>query len=641
MKGYFVTGIGTEIGKTVVSAILVEALKADYWKPVQAGDLHHTDSMKIQAWTKDTQIQIHQETYRLHTPMSPHAAAEIDQLEIKLTDFELPETVNTLIVEGAGGLLVPLNEEACIIDLIEHLGLPVVLVSNNYLGSINHTLLSIEALRHRNIPIAALIFNGVESETSEAIIKKMGNLPKVYHLPQLSKIDQTAIVAEAKKLAPQLQLDLPDSIPHLVEMDQKYVWHPYTQMKTAGPPLPIVKGRKALLIDEQGREYIDAISSWWVNIHGHGNPYIAQKIGEQARQLEHVIFAGFTHPPAVEVAERLLEKLPANQAKIFYSDNGSTAVEIGIKMAIQYFHNQGIRRKRLIAFDQAFHGETFGAMSASGDLSLNTAFADHLFEVKRIPVPSKGNLSASLAALKAQLNQGDVYAFIFEPLVLGAAGMIMYPPEALDQLIALCRKHQVLAIADEVMTGFGRTGRLFASDYLENKPDIICMAKGLTGGTLPLAVTSCTQEVFMGFWSDDKKKTLFHGHSFTANPLGCAAALASFDLFEKVGLSQIKRIEKRHAEFLQFIQNHPSVAEVRMRGTILAVEFKTGEQTSYFNHLRDQLYQFFLDRQLLLRPLGNVIYILPPYCITDEQLNLVYQAIEEALDQFSMKKSLS
>lgn len=638
MKGYFVTGIGTEIGKTVVSSILVEALGADYWKPVQAGDLHNSDSIKIQAWTQHSNIRIHREAFRLNTPMSPHAAADIDQVELQVQDFKLPETENTLVVEGAGGLLVPLNEEECMIDLIEHLDLPVILVSHNYLGSINHTLLSIEALRHRNIPIAALIFNGTPSPTSETIIKKMGRIPLIYHLPQLSLINQDTIAAEAKKLVPQLQLKAPDTISNLAEKDQKYVWHPYTQMKTAGLPLPIVKGKGALLFDDKGQDYIDAISSWWVNIHGHSHPYIAQKIGEQARVLEHVIFAGFTHPPAVEVAERLLKKLPSNQDKVFYSDNGSTAVEIGIKMAIQYFHNKGIKRKRLIAFDQAFHGETFGAMSASGDLSLNTPFADHLFEVKRIPVPTEGNIAASLAALKNQLEQGDVYAFIFEPLVLGAAGMIMYSPEALDQLIAVCREHQVLAIADEVMTGFGRTGRLFASEYLSNKPDIICMAKGLTGGTLPLAVTSCTQEVFMGFWSDDKNKTLFHGHSFTANPLGCAAALASFDLFDKVGLSQIKRIEKQHQRFLQSIQTHPAVADARMRGTILAVEFKTGEQTSYFNQLRDQLYKFFLDRHLLLRPLGNVIYILPPYCISDQQLDQVYTAIEEALDQFSIKK---
>lgn len=638
MKGLFVTGIGTEIGKTVVSAILTQSLGADYWKPVQAGDLHHTDSMKVQAWTNHPNTTVHPEGFRLKTPMSPHAAAEIDQIHIRLEDFQLPQTDNTLIVEGAGGLLVPLNDQDCMIDLIQHLNLPVVLVSQNYLGSINHTLLSIEALKSRNIPIAALVFNGPKTPTTEQIIQKLSGIATVYYLAELSELNQNSIVAEAKKW----HIELPQATTKgdLLQRDQKYVWHPYTQMKTAGLPLPIVRGRGAVLIDDQGREYIDAISSWWVNIHGHSHPYLAQKMGDQARQLEHVIFAGFTHPPAVDLAERLLEKLPENQARIFYSDNGSTAVEIGIKMAIQYFHNKGIKRQRLIAFDQAFHGETFGAMSASGDLSLNTAFADHLFEVHRIPVPVKGKEKEAFSALEKLLKTGDAYAFLFEPLILGAGGMIMYEPEALDPLIALCRKYNVLTIADEVMVGFGRTGRLFASDYLENKPDILCLAKGLTGGTLPLAITTCTEEVFMAFWSDDKKKTLFHGHSFTANPVGCAVALASLDLMERQGFDQMNRIEKQHKTFLKKIEKHPAAGEVRMRGTILAVEFKTSEQTSYFNKLRDNLYHFFLKRQLLLRPLGNVIYIMPPYCISEEQLEQVYQAIKTALDLYHQKKAL-
>lgn len=428
------------------------------------------------------------------------------------------------------------------------------------------------------------------------------------------------------------------AIASLVERDARYIWHPYTQMKTAAPPLPVVRGEGARLITEDGKSYIDAVSSWWVNLHGHAHPYIAQRIAEQAQTLEHVIFAGFTHPPAVELAERLLDILPENQGKIFYSDNGSTAVEIAVKMAIQYFFNQGIERKKVIAFDNAFHGETFGAMSVSGDLSFNTAFHDYLFQVERIPPPLPGTEAESLQALQTALADGNACAFIFEPLIMGAGGMLMYMPAALDDLIELCHEHGVLCIADEVMTGFGRTGKTFASDHLQHKPDLLCLSKGLTGGTLPLAVTTCTQAIFDAFLSDDKYKTFFHGHSYTGNPLGCAAALASLDLLlSNTCQADIQRIINRHQAFKAHIEQHPAVREVRQTGTVMAVEFDSTEATSYFNNLRDTLYNFFLGEGVLLRPLGNLIYILPPYCISDAELERIYGVIEQALDQFILK----
>ncbi len=420
----------------------------------------------------------------------------------------------------------------------------------------------------------------------------------------------------------------------LLEKDAKYIWHPYTQMKTAAPPLPIVKGAGALVWDDDGNEYIDGVASWWTNIHGHAHPHIAKKVYEQMMELEHVIFAGFTHQPAVELAERLLPHLPSQQSRIFFSDNGSTAVEIGIKMAMQSFHNQGNAKRYLVAFEDAFHGETFGSMSASADLSLNNAFKDHLFEVKRIPTPTPGNEEKSKAALRAVLATESVYAFIFEPLVQGAGGMIMYKPEALDELVDICKEHGVLTIADEVMTGFYRTGKMFATNYLTNQPDIICMSKGITGGTLPLAVTSCTEAIFESFLSEDKYKTFFHGHSYTGNPVGCAAALASMDLIESEETqANIQRIIKSHEAFLHRIKTHPNVREVRMQGTIVAVEFQTGESTSYFNNLRDRLYDFFIANGAILRPLGNVIYILPPYCITQTQLDKLYHLLERALNE--------
>ncbi len=419
---------------------------------------------------------------------------------------------------------------------------------------------------------------------------------------------------------------------NLTERDLKVIWHPYTQMKTALPPIPIVRGEGACVYDENGKKYIDAVSSWWTNIHGHAHPYIAKKVAEQLLELEHVIFAGFTHPGAVELAERLLQILPDNQQKAFYSDNGSTAVEVALKMCLQYWHNKGENRTKILAFKNAYHGDTFGAMAVSGRSAFTAAFDSLLFDVEFIDLPSDQNiqnLKSQISDLKSQLA-----CFIFEPLVQGSAGMIMYKPEHLDELMAYCRKEDVLLIDDEVFTGFGRTGKPFACNHVTTQPDIMCFSKGLTGGTMALGLTTCTQDIFDAFLSDDKLKTLFHGHSFTANPVACAAALASMDIFLQSSTTEnIKRIEGRHKEFGLKIKDHPKLKSVRQTGTIIAMEWQTGDNTSYFSSLRDRLYTYFLDAGIILRPLGNIIYILPPYCITNEELNYIYSKIEQALEE--------
>ncbi len=418
-----------------------------------------------------------------------------------------------------------------------------------------------------------------------------------------------------------------------INKDKEYIWHPFTQMKTAGDPVLIQKAEGALIYDENGRAIIDAVSSWWVNVHGHAHPYIANKIHQQLLTLEHVIFAGFTHKPAIELAERLLKHLP-HQSKIFFSDNGSTAVEVGMKMCLQYFHNKKEKRHTIVALENAYHGDTFGAMSAGGDDGFNDPFKRHMFQVERILPPTPENLNQSIEQLKKIVEKGDVCCFIFEPLVQGTAGMMMYTPDALDQLIQICKENNVLCIADEVMTGFYRTGKMFASDYLKQKPDITCLSKGLTGGTLPLSITTCTEDVYSAFLSEDKMKTFFHGHSFTGNPIGCAAALASLDLFEREETQKnISRLVQSHRAFKNKIQEHSKAENVRQQGTIIALNFKTDSETSYFNSIRDRLYDYFMDKGILLRPLGNVIYFMPPYCITPEQLSKVYSAIEKALDE--------
>ena len=420
---------------------------------------------------------------------------------------------------------------------------------------------------------------------------------------------------------------------NLSQKDKLYNWHPYTQHKTVGLLPAIVKGKDALLWDENGKEYIDAIASWWVNPFGHSNQVIADAIYKQLTILEHVLFGGFTHNVAVELAEKLLSILPDNQKKIFYSDNGSTAVEVAIKVALQYNYNKGIKKTKIIAFEDAFHGDTFGAMAASGISFFTEAFKGSLLEVTRIPIPNNGNKNQVLQELENLVKTNEYAAFIFEPLVLGAAGMVMYQPEILDQLIAICKQNNVFTIADEVMTGFGKTGKNFASDYLVEKPDMTCLSKALTGGTIPMAITTFSQEIFEGFYDDDTNKALFHGHTFTANPTGCAAALASISLLENHEMQvNILRINQSHLEFENQIKNHPKVKTTRVLGVIFALEIKTESQESYYGTMRNKLYNFFIENGIILRPVGNIIYILPPYIITENQLQKVYATIEKALE---------
>ena len=413
-----------------------------------------------------------------------------------------------------------------------------------------------------------------------------------------------------------------------------YIWHPFTQMKTADAPLHVVKAKDCTLFTADGRQYIDAISSWWVNIHGHCNEHIATAIAEQAKVLEQVIFAGFTHTPAIELAKKLISILPDHFAKVFFSDDGSTSVEVALKMAIQYWHNQGITNKtKIIAFENGYHGDTFGAMSVAERNVFNAAFNPFLFEVSRLPLPHSENISSVKKQLEQWADENSVAAFIFEPLVQGAAGMQMYEAEYLDELIALAKEKDIICIADEVMTGFGRTGQHFAVDYLQQQPDIICLSKGITGGFMPLGVTICTQQIFDAFYDDDKTKTFFHGHSYTANPLACAAANASIKLLDTQKCSEaIQQICNSHAAFKNRIVNNPFIKQVRQTGTILAIELNTKETTSYFNSIQKKAYDYYLSKGIFLRPLGNVVYIMPPYCITQQELENIYTVLEDSFE---------
>jgi adenosylmethionine-8-amino-7-oxononanoate aminotransferase len=363
-----------------------------------------------------------------------------------------------------------------------------------------------------------------------------------------------------------------------------------------------------------------------VNVHGHAHPRIAEAIAVQARRLEHVIFAGFTHEPAEELSARLAKFLPPSLTRIFFSDNGSTAVEVAMKMAVQYWHNSGRPEKhRIVSLQHAYHGDTIGAMSVSDDSPFTEAFRS--LRIPSLRVRDAGELERMLAS-----KHREIAAMIVEPLVQGAGGMLVYSPELLKRYRELCSAHDVLFIADEVFTGFGRTGRMFACEHAGIVPDMMCLSKGLTGGFMPLAATIAGEKIYEAFLSKDRSLAFFHGHSFSGNPLGCAAAIASLDIFESEPVfDRISVIENIHRQRLAVLKNHPAVAEVRMLGTIAAIELKAAD-AGYLSNLRAGLYSFFIEQGVLLRPLGNIIYTVPPYVTSSEDLNCIYDVIVKALE---------
>ncbi|WP_304132258.1 adenosylmethionine--8-amino-7-oxononanoate transaminase [Mesonia mobilis] len=413
---------------------------------------------------------------------------------------------------------------------------------------------------------------------------------------------------------------------NLVERDQQHIWHPLTQHKLKKEMLPIKKASGVWLTDDAGKKYIDGISSWYTAVYGHCNEDITEKVAAQMKNLDQVVFSGFTHEPAIKLSEALVEILPEGQQKIFFNDNGSTATEIGIKMALQYHYNQQNDRKVMLAFEEGFHGDTFGAMSVS-DLSVyNGAFQDHFIAVKRIPVPNGENTEEILKQIEEIHRETPLAGFIYEPLVQGAAAMKMHDAKSLNEILKLCKQNDIVLVADEVMTGFGKTGKNFASYYIEIKPDIVCMSKALTAGLLPMGATSCKQKVFDAFYDEDIAKGLFHGHTYTANPLACTAALAGVELLTSEEMQKnIKRIEASHLAFQEKVKNYKLVKNTRCIGTIFALDLAV--ENSRYGNLRDKIYNFFMNHGVYLRPLGNTIYIACPYVITAEELNRIYEVI--------------
>jgi adenosylmethionine-8-amino-7-oxononanoate aminotransferase len=419
------------------------------------------------------------------------------------------------------------------------------------------------------------------------------------------------------------------------------VWHPFTQHALTPEATLVTQGEGAWLTTETGR-LLDAISSWWVITHGHRHPRIVDAIRKQADRLDQVIFAGFTHPPAEELARGLIEIAPQGGsqplAHVFYSDSGSTSVEVALKMALGFWKNNGPKngkepRSRIIALEHAYHGDTVGTMSAGARGVFNDAYAPLLFDVARLPFPHPGRESETLAALDACAR--DAAALIVEPLILGAGGMLTYSAGLLAQMRQICARHGTLFIADEVMTGFGRTGTLFACEQAGITPDILCLAKGLSGGSLPLAATLCTPAIFEAHYSTDRARTFFHSSSFTANPIACAAACANLAIWRDEPVAQtIRLLGERQEERLARFRSDPRFSDVRRCGTITALGLKVSDP-GYLAGIAPELGRFFQARGVLLRPLGNTIYVMPPYCVTGAELDLVYDAITHAAEEFA------
>lgn len=406
----------------------------------------------------------------------------------------------------------------------------------------------------------------------------------------------------------------------LLKKDKQYVWHPFTQHQTAGDPLQVVRAEGTLLFDIKGKSYIDANSSWWVNVHGHGHPHLAEAVNKQFMELEHVVFAGVTHPKAVELSERITKVLPENFQRVFFSDNGSTSTEVALKMSFQYWFNKDEDRKRVLAIEGAYHGDTFGAMSVGERDMFNRPFEPFFFDVDYLPFPESDKEAEILTKAEKLLSTKTFASLILEPLVQGASGMRMYSSNFLDQLSAIAKKYETIVIFDEVMTGFGRTGKMFAMDHCEVKPDIVCLSKGLTGGTMALGLTVASEKMYQSFLSDEMARGFLHGHSFTANPLASAVSCANLDLFEKPSTKEaINTIVNWNQTFADELKQWQSVENVRQQGTILAFSVKNEAGNTYFSSIRDRAYKFFLNNGVLLRPLGNTIFINPPYCITEEE----------------------
>ncbi len=636
MTGFVVVGTDTDAGKTAFSLLVLAAAPGSfaYWKPVETGD---SDAETVRRLVPDARVL--PPLARFAAPVAPVLAARREgRVMPGVADIlaARPPSDLPVLVETFGGPLSPLTEHVLQVELIRALALPVVLVSSSAVGAVARTLQAATALEQASTPPAAVVLLGADDPFARSQIERRlgGTVVRGVELPCGTwSGDSLATAAErARPVLDQVVTALravrsePDRPTDFVSADTRAVWHPYTPLQTPDAPLPVVAAGDEFLTLADGRRVIDGISSWWTILHGHRPPAVMQAIREATHRLDHVLFAGATHPDAVELADALLGSMPWGPGgRVFYSDNGSTAVEVALKMAYQAWCHRGEPGRTLfVGFEHGYHGDTFGAMSVSRDPLFFGRFEPLLFRALQVPV--------SAAALDAALSRhaGEVAGVLIEPLVQGAGGMRVHEPAVLRDLFAVARKHGVLFLADEVMTGFGRTGSLWAFEQAGIAPDVVCAAKGITGGVLPLAATLAAPDLVSAFDTADRARTFFHGHSFTANPIACAAAVASWRLLRtERWRADVRRIESHWHAAAAELRRLPGVFDVRVRGLILAVELDV--PGGYLADVGRRMRLRALERDVLLRPLGNVLYALPPLCTSDSSLARVADAMCHAV----------
>ena len=674
-RAFFISATDTGVGKTVVTAVLGTLLKdkginIGVMKPVQCGG---TDALYLKDFLKTIDPLEEINPYLAPEPLSPHLAFErqkttIEIGKIKDTFNKLRNRHDILLIEGAGGLLVPLKVGYTVADLIKELDVELIIVSRLGLGTINHTLLTVAQAREMGIRVRGVIFNesatteqGIPEQTNPSTIGQLTGVPIIGTVPRLDPISRENIL---KLVRPRLNLKWlledkwTDRSAQLRDWDKKYVWHPFTQMKDwlAEEPLIIERGRGSYLIDTQGNKYLDGVSSLWVNLHGHGNPALDRALKEQINKISHSTMLGLANVPAIELAKKLVDIAPHGLEKVFYSDNGSTAVEVAIKMVYQYWQNKGLKNKTKIAhLANAYHGDTLGSVSVGGiDLfhkvynrltfdTLFMPFSDgyHVPKGKKFPDYAFECVDKMEGVFKT--SHQKIAALVVEPIVQGAAGMLIWPEGVLKRMRELCTKYDIFLIADEVATGFGRTGKMFACGHENITPDLLCLAKGITGGYLPLAATLTTKKVFDGFLFDYKEqKTFFHGHTYTGNPLACAAALANLEIFE-----QNKVLEKLQpkiaylSEKLKVFNHLICVGDIRQKGFMVGIELVKNKETKepfvWEEKIGVRVCQEARSRGVILRPLGNVIVLMPPLSIAknemDQLLDVTFWAIQKITGQ--------
>ncbi len=643
MKGLFVTGTDTDIGKTVVSTFLCHYFSGEqevnYFKPIQSGIPRDSDFVQSILGSK---LNIVPSTYELKEPASPDRSAKLEGRVLNIdevVDSFTPSAETFTIVEGAGGLMVPLNGTHTMADLIQAFNLPAILVISGKLGTINHTLLTLEKMKMMGLHCLGIIINGSEDEDLERYLETRVDVPILFRLPYFEKLcletfqnfvecNQQELEALRKNLC-----NIGDRVWNTTQLeakDKEFVWHPFTQhgiVKTH----PVVTSGKGSYLNLGNKKVIDGISSWWVNLFGHSHPELSMSIKDQVDQLEHVIFAGFSHEPAVRLSEKLVEltrQSGAQLSKVFYSDNGSTSVEVATKMVYQYHQQRGKTQKRkFLALSGAYHGDTLGAMSLGERKGFNEVFNSLMFPVEFMDPFNSEDIKAVF-----EKNSEELAGVIVEPMIQGASGMRMYPKENLDLISRLAQKANGLIICDEVFTGFYRTGKMFAFEHSDLKPDLLCLSKGLTGGFLPLAVTLVREELYEAFYNEDMRKAFLHGHSYTANPLACAVANKTMELLERESTKEkIKNIVQWTKDSLLNLNDIESTSGVRQLGTVGAFEIN-GEDPNYFKG--DFAYRFMtkaMDRGVLLRPLGGTIYAVPPYSITKNEIEKIYNTMKEVI----------